>query len=131
MNSISTPEAPVELSLGELRAQLAPETTAKIEKAALAKLRGQSVKPTHREMIRKAADYLIERQDENTGVHKNAFDTWETFVGSFTYSNAAIHAAFKTAFAVLGDEKYDEAARKMKQGVLTHFVRESPDGYKY
>jgi GH15 family glucan-1,4-alpha-glucosidase len=128
---VSAEVSPAELSLNELRSQLAPETTAKIEKASLAKLRGQNVKPTHREMIRKAADYLMERQDEVTGVHRNAFDTWETFVGSFTYSNAAIHSAFKVAYEVLGGQKYAEAARKMKEGVLTHFVRESPAGYRY
>ncbi|HEX8463950.1 MAG TPA: hypothetical protein VF627_04965 [Abditibacterium sp.] len=85
----------------------------------------------HREMLVKAADYLISRQDEATGVHRNAFDTWETFVGSFTYSNAAITAAFLTTFQVTGEAKYQEAATKMKTGVLTHFVRESPAGYRY
>jgi GH15 family glucan-1,4-alpha-glucosidase len=84
----------------------------------------------HKEMIRKAADYLLSRQDPKTGVHMNAFDTWETFVGSFTYSNAAIYAAFMTAARVLKKRAYAEAARKMKEGVLTHFVREA-DGYKY
>jgi GH15 family glucan-1,4-alpha-glucosidase len=128
---ISADVSPVEASLEELRGLISPDVTAKIETASLAKLRGQNVKPTHRDMIRRAADYLISRQDETTGVHKNAFDTWETFVGSFTYSNAAIYAAFVTAFRVLRDHKYAEAAEKMKTGVLTHFVRESPNGYKY
>ena len=81
-------------------------------------------------MLLKAADYLISRQDPETGVHRNAFDTWETFVGSFTYSNAAIYAAFLTAHRVSGDEKYLEAARKTKAGVLKHFVRQSAD-YSY
>ncbi|RYG68041.1 hypothetical protein EON80_12455, partial [bacterium] len=120
-----------ELSLDALRATISPESAARIERAVLAKLRGESVKPTHLEMIRKAADYLMERQDQSTGVHRNAFDTWETFVGSFTYSNAAIHAAFKVAFEVLGDQKYDDAAQRMKDGVLKHFVREAPEGYRY
>ncbi|MBW3638206.1 MAG: hypothetical protein KY445_17315, partial [Armatimonadetes bacterium] len=120
--------SPVEASLDELRAQRSgaglPSTTRR------AAIRGQIVKPTHSEMLRKAADYLISRQDETTGVHKNAFDTWETFVGSFTYSNAAIYAAFITAFRVLGDKKYALAAQKMKDGVLTHFVRDNGE-YKY
>lgn len=122
---------PVELSLEALRATISPESAARIERAVLAKLRGENVKPTHLEMIRKAADYLLERQDPETGVHRNAFDTWETFVGSFTYSNAAIHAAFKVAFDVLGDQKYADAAQRMKEGVLKHFVREAPEGYHY
>jgi GH15 family glucan-1,4-alpha-glucosidase len=128
---VPTEPEPVELSLDALRAQISPESAARIERSVLAKLRGESVKPTHREMIRKAADYLLERQDTETGVHRNAFDTWETFVGSFTYSNAAIHAAFKVAFNVLGDQKYADAAQRMKEGVLKHFVRESPSGYRY
>ncbi len=120
--------SPVKSSLGELRAQRSgaglPSTTRR------AAIRGQIVKPTHAEMLRKAADYLLSRQDETTGVHKNAFDTWETFVGSFTYSNAAIYAAFITAFRVLGDKKYALAAQKMKDGVLTHFVRDNGK-YRY
>ncbi|MBV9470456.1 MAG: hypothetical protein JOZ57_14555, partial [Abitibacteriaceae bacterium] len=80
-------------------------------------------KPEYRNMIRKAADYLMSRLTEK-GVHGNAFDTWETFIGSFTYSNAAIYAAFVTAARVLEDAKYDAAARRVKAGVLKHFVRD-------
>ena len=129
-SQVSEEISPVENSLQELRALVSPSAAAQIEQASLAKLRGQGVKPTHAAMIRRAADYLLSRQDEATGVHQNAFDTWETFIGSFTYSNAAIHAAFRTAFMVLGDEKYDLAAQKMKRGVLTHFVRDNGT-YKY
>ena len=84
----------------------------------------------HRKMLQKAADYLISRQDEQTGVHKNAFDTWETFIGSFTYSNASIYACFLAAHRVLNKKKYLEAAQKMKAGVLTHFVRDAGE-YRY
>ncbi len=99
--------------------------------ATRAILRGQILRPTHREMIRRAADYIVSRQDENTGVHRNAFDTWETFIGSFTYSNAALHAALRVAFETLGDAKYARAAAGMKAGVLTHFVRHLADGTPY
>jgi GH15 family glucan-1,4-alpha-glucosidase len=119
-------------SLGSLFAQAAPvqglETLAPDIRLLSASMGTREV---HDEMIRRAADYLISRQDPKTGVHMNAFDTWETFIGSFTYSNAAIYAAFKTASSIFGDPKYAEAAQKMKEGVLTHFVRESPDGYRY
>ena len=83
------------------------------------------VPDAHQTMLTRAADYLISRQDPKTGVHRNAFDTWETFIGSFTYSNAAIYAAFNCAHRVSGDEKYLEAARRMKAGVLEHFVRDN------
>jgi oligosaccharide amylase len=82
----------------------------------------RKLSPAYVEMTRRAADYLISRQTER-GVHANAFDTWETFIGSFTYSNASIYAALRTAARVLKDEKYDEAAQRMKDGVLQHFVR--------
>ena len=88
------------------------------------------VPDAHKKMLTKAADYLIERQDPDTGVHRNAFDTWETFVGSFSYSNAAIYAAFLCAHRVSGDQKYLDAARKTKDGVLKHFVRET-NSYRY
>ena len=88
------------------------------------------VPDAHRQMLVKAADYLISRQDPDTGVHRNAFDTWETFIGSFTYSNAAIYAAFLTAHRVSGDEKYLQAAHKTKAGVLEHFVRDAGE-YRY
>jgi GH15 family glucan-1,4-alpha-glucosidase len=80
------------------------------------------------EMTRRAADYLLSRLTDK-GVHGNAFDTWETFIGSFTYSNAAIYAAFTTAAQYLGDEKYHEGAKRVKDGVLEHFVRN--DEYSY
>ena len=40
-----------------------------------------------------AAAYLVNDIDSKTGLHGPAFDLWETFHGSFTYSNAAISAA--------------------------------------
>jgi oligosaccharide amylase len=79
-------------------------------------------------MTRRAADYLLSRLTEK-GVHGNAFDTWETFIGSFTYSNAAIHAAFLTAHQLTGEEQYLEGARRVKAGVLEHFVK--GDEYPY
>jgi oligosaccharide amylase len=87
-------------------------------------------KAAHAEMVRRAADYLLSRLTEK-GVHANAFDTWETFVGSFTYSNAAIYAAFVTAHQVLGDAKYEEGAQRVKEGVLKHFVRNGDKNHEY
>nr|MDQ2731965.1 hypothetical protein [Armatimonadota bacterium] len=75
----------------------------------------------HHTMVRKAADYLLSRLT-GRGVHANAFDTWESFIGSFTYSNAALYAAFRTAAAVLGEPQYEAAAKRVKDGVLEHFV---------
>jgi oligosaccharide amylase len=98
---------------------------------ALGKATGGSRKKipvNHQTMTRLAADYLLSRLTEK-GVHGNAFDTWETFVGSFTYSNAAIYAAFKTAARVLGEDKYEEAAQRVKNGVMQEFVRDGEYPY--
>ncbi len=98
---------------------------------ALGKAQNKKFKPTkeHLEMTRRAADYLVSRLTDK-GVHGNAFDTWETFIGSFTYSNAAIYAAFLTAHRVLEDEKYLDAARIVKAAVLKEFVRDAGE-YPY
>jgi GH15 family glucan-1,4-alpha-glucosidase len=101
----------------------------KTEKKSLDETRADTGDDDYREMIRKAADYLLSRLTEK-GVHGNAFDTWETFIGSFTYSNAAIYAAFKVAAEVLGEEKYADGARRVKEGVLKNFVR-GDEKYRY
>ena len=73
-------------------------------------------------MIGCAGDYLLSRLTDK-GVHASAFDTWKSFVGSLSYSNAALYAAFRLANGVLGEEKSGEAAKRVKAGVLQHFVR--------
>jgi GH15 family glucan-1,4-alpha-glucosidase len=81
------------------------------------------------EMMRKTGDYLLSRIGEK-GVHGNAFDTWESFVGSFVYSNASIRSALLVAGELCGDAKYLEGAQQIKDGVLKHFSREK-NGMKY
>ena len=49
-------------------------------------------------MLENAACYLMAALGPN-GLHTQAFDLWEKFRGSFTYSNAAIAAALWTAAA--------------------------------
>ncbi len=76
-------------------------------------------------MLQRSSDYLSSRLDQKTGVHLNAFDTWETFIGSFTYSNAAIYAHLQTAASVCEEPRYATSAARLKEGVLKHFTRES------
>jgi GH15 family glucan-1,4-alpha-glucosidase len=126
-----------EAAVAELkaRASISAKRAQKIETAALEKLRGSSSAShtpnleSYQDMIRKAADYLVSRMTDK-GVHGNAFDTWETFIGSFTYSNAAIYAAFLVAGKELDEPKYLDAAKRMKEGVLKYFVRDE-HGYPY
>lgn len=75
--------------------------------------------------VRAAADYLVRSLSPVTNLHLPAFDLWETFRGSFTYSNAAISCALEGA-AVLareaGDEtrtaQYEERASAVRQAVM-------------
>jgi oligosaccharide amylase len=91
----------------------------------LASLPDFEVTDESKTMLARASDYLLTRLDEQTGVHKNAFDTWETFIGSFTYSNAAIYAHLVTSAQVCENPDYAKAAARLKAGVLKHFTRES------
>ncbi len=97
---------------------------------ALAAVPGFEATPELVRMIETSSDYLLSRLDERTGVHLNAFDTWETFIGSFTYSNAAIYAHLVTATRICDDPRFSVAASRVKSGVLRHFVRES-NGVRY
>lgn len=45
----------------------------------------------------RAADWLCRALSPETGLHSPAFDLWETFRGTFTYSNGAIAAALREA----------------------------------
>jgi len=47
-------------------------------------------------VVEHAVTYLVAALGEN-GLHTQAFDLWEKFRGSFTYSNASIYAALMTA----------------------------------
>jgi GH15 family glucan-1,4-alpha-glucosidase len=77
----------------------------------------------HLDMVRRAADYLVSRLTDQ-GVHANAFDTWESFVGSFTYSNSSIYAGLRAAALVLNEPAYDAAADRIKAGVRAHFMKD-------
>jgi GH15 family glucan-1,4-alpha-glucosidase len=74
---------------------------------------------------RRAADYLCRSISPQTGLHTTAFDLWETFRGTFTYSNGAISAALReaaylarhTAQHRLAD-KWEAAAAAVKQVVM-------------
>jgi GH15 family glucan-1,4-alpha-glucosidase len=111
--------------------KISTQQAGKISKAAAEKLRQSNAgaSSSHHQMIRKAADYLVSRLTDK-GVHGNAFDTWETFIGSFTYSNAANYAALLVAGQELKEPKYLEAAQRIKDGVKKYFVREE-NGYSY
>jgi len=75
--------------------------------------------------VKKAADYLAGQIDPDTGLHRSACDLWETFRGSFTYTNAAIWAGLRAAAGMglaAGRQEeaggWEQAAALIKQSVL-------------
>jgi len=60
-------------------------------------------------VVESAVDYLTNALGEN-GLHTQAFDLWEKFRGSFTYSNASIYAALLTAARWAEARSLDERA---------------------
>ncbi len=78
----------------------------------------------------RAATFLINSISPASGLHGPAFDLWETFRGTFTYSNAAISAALREA-AYLGRsighetlaQKWEAHASAIKKAVMSQCWR--------
>jgi oligosaccharide amylase len=62
-------------------------------------------------VVHSAATYLTAALGDD-GLHTQAFDLWEKFRGSFTYSNAAIHAALTTGAEWARARGEEELARE-------------------
>ena len=78
--------------------------------------------------IQRAADYLSRMVDPASWLHRPGCDLWETYRGSFTYTNAAVWAGLRAGAALAGAcgqadsaEQWNELARKLKQAVLGKF----------
>ncbi|MHB9023174.1 MAG: glycoside hydrolase family 15 protein [Armatimonadota bacterium] len=76
-------------------------------------------------VVENAVNYLMAALGEN-GLHTQAFDLWEKFRGSFTYSNASVYAALQTAarWADARDEEergqvWRQAAARIKTEITT------------
>lgn len=61
--------------------------------------------------VRSGAEYLAGSLTD-TGLHETAYDLWETFRGSFLYSNASIFAALTGAAQIAQDLNESEAASR-------------------
>jgi len=66
-------------------------------------------------MISRAADFLLDATFPS-GLHRSATDLWETFRGSFTYSNAAISAALKAISQIAERMKAPKLAKRWALG---------------
>jgi len=79
------------------------------------------------ESAHRAADYLTCSISPDRNLHSTAFDLWETFRGTFTYSNAAISAALREAAYLARNsaqdalaDQWNELASVVKNAILTH-----------
>jgi len=85
------------------------------------------------ETIRRAADYLVSVVGES-GLHGTAYDLWETFLGTFLYSNASVFAALKGASGIAvehgkGEQslRWSAVADSVKDACVSQFW----DGHRF
>lgn len=77
---------------------------------------------------RRTAEFLHRSISPETGLHATAFDLWETFRGTFAYSNGAISAALAEAAYLAHTSgqhrlarEWEAAAASTKQALLARF----------
>src|SRR3989344_220960 len=95
------------------------------------------VESIYNSLIRKAANFLIEFRDRDTGLPKPSYDLWEEKFGVHTYTAASVYGALIAAsqFAgVLGKKNSERlfaiAAREVKDGIVKNLYDEHA-GYFY
>lgn len=81
--------------------------------------------------IRKAAQFIVDFREEETGLPLPSYDPWEEHRGIFTYTTATTIAGLNAASQIadiLGHhqhaERYKQTAETMKQAMLTHLYDE-------
>ncbi len=85
--------------------------------------------------IKKAADFLTEYRDHQTGLPRPSYDLWEENNGVFTYTASSVFGALISAskFAALlgktaAERHYAEAAEEVKSGILK-YLYDNQAGY--
>lgn len=97
-------------------------------------------------LIERAADFLVQYRDPDTGLPGPSYDLWEEGRGIFTFTASAVYGALVRVSAiakVLGKTEratyYAQSAEEMREGILKHlydaeggyFVKSiSPEAYK-
>ena len=81
--------------------------------------------------IRKAADFMLDFIDKETGLPKESYDLWEEKLGIHTFTSATVYAGFDAAAnfekaigTSAGEKKYRKAAEKVKEGILKYLYDE-------
>ena len=89
------------------------------------------VRPLYHSLILKAADFMVDFRDPETGLPKPSYDLWEERYGIHTYTCATVYGGLVAArnFArVFGNaalaEKYDRAAEEVRAGMAEHLWSE-------
>lgn len=87
-------------------------------------------------LIKKAAVFLKDFADEETGLPKPSYDLWEEKFGVFGFTASCVYAGLLAAAnfaALLGKTKsaldFDIAAERMKVGILNHFHNKEEKGF--
>lgn len=82
------------------------------------------IRPLYMPLIRKAADFMMNYRDLNTGLPLQSYDLWEERRGVLTFTVSAVHAGLMAAshFAnEFGDDglanEYAEGAQKIREGM--------------
>ncbi|HEY4498647.1 MAG TPA: glycoside hydrolase family 15 protein [Candidatus Paceibacterota bacterium] len=89
------------------------------------------IEQIYNSLIRKAANFLMEFRDRDTGLPKPSYDLWEEKFGVHTYTAATVYGGLIAAsqFAGILGKKNSEhlfalAAREVKDGILKHLFDE-------
>ncbi|BCU69149.1 glycoside hydrolase family 15 protein [Stygiolobus caldivivus] len=87
------------------------------------------IKPLYAPMIKRAAEFLVEYRDEETGLPLPSYDLWEERLGTHFFTSLAVHAGLVAAskFAEFFGEdnlkdKYLSAANEIKNGLSRFYV---------
>ena len=82
------------------------------------------IKPLYRNLIIKAADFMMNYRNPETGLPLPSYDLWEERQGIFTFTTATVYgglqaaARFAEAFGEPGlAEEYREGATLMRKGM--------------
>ncbi len=86
----------------------------------------------YRSLIRPAANFIVKFMSEELNLPNESYDLWEERRGIFTFTASAVYGGLKASanfaelFAdYLKAKVYQEAAGKVKNGILTHLYDES------
>ncbi len=94
------------------------------------------VESIYNSLIRKAANFLVEFRDRDSGLPKPSYDLWEEKFGVHTYTAAVVYGGLIAAsrFAGILGKKNSEhlfalAAREVRDGILKHLYDEETGAF--